>query len=347
VKTSEMNPIRSLLIWCLVASVSCNNNFMKDSNVTQKSSDLEAFGKAVSSILVQTVNEFLIAKMVIFGYADLNHSYHDDATMKVTRNDPNRTSYEFNQEINEIMRNSEGKLVIEVTHFKHHVNVSRNPENFYIGLCKGVCLLLFEDIPIFHYFRRQYSDNEKDSNIMINFILGATTNEIQILHQTETFIRIAATSAIANEFTIAGDGEFYDLVEINQNIEGGICNKFSMLKINRFSKTNMEWEKPLQRLEERKSFNGCEMGFQLFPNQAIVTKTEDGKEWLSGVYADIMDLVSEMGNFSAYYEKVTSFQFNSLIAANENGEGSEEYFNETYFKNVYYTGIVNAFSSFI
>jgi len=67
---------------------------------------------------------------------------------------------------------------------------------------------------------------------------------------------------VQNMFTIVNSNKtFIDLLEINQfvgsNTTSVTCDRPWMTTINRFSKAQLEWTKPLTKLKRREKFNGC------------------------------------------------------------------------------------------
>jgi len=281
-----MNPIRSLLIFLLLTFALCNNasnlaeTGLKNLNLMPDNRELETFGIAVSSVLQKAVNNFLIIRIIICGEAS-----------KVN-------NYQFNREINEIMRINEGKLVIDVLNFERHFNLTRIfYEKQKIDFCKGVCLLLIESGEAFKDLGRTVRAI-KSTEMIFYFVRGVTADQFMELTMME--FNGLVPDAI-NEYTIIDTKEFYDLLEMNRFAKGGSCDVRSMATINRFSKSKMEWEKPLERLEKRMTFNGCRINIELKENQAFVTTSPIGELLYSGLFIDIMKLASEMGDCKPQY----------------------------------------------
>jgi len=167
---------------------------------------------------------------------------------------------------------------------------------------------------------------DKDIKIIIMFVRGATAEEVRETMQTAANTALPYGPVLddaANEYTIVdAENGFYELLEINRFVGGGACDKASMATINRFSKQKLEWEKPLQRLEMKTTFNGCNADFAVMPTQAIQTNktSEKGQvEEMSGLIFDIMKLIAKIGNFTP------QFFYNQMKYAYDDGDGEEAY----------------------
>jgi len=293
-----MNPIRSLLIFLLATSVLCADSFNLDgkesknsliiSNLMIDNRELEVFGKAVSSILQKAVNEFLIVRIIIVG-----------------------SNYQFQHEISEIMRISQEKFVIEVMDYEYFLKAAEKLEDAdddeeEMSLCKeicnGVCILLFESLEVFKKFKdpQFMKDDDLIIRVRLVFVRGATAEQVLTVNQINDY-DLELIPDTSNELSIVDAEEFLDLMEMNRFVVGDECSRTAMVTINRFSKTKMEWEKPLQRLERRGKFNGCIVGFRMQPNQATVMKTLEGENIFSGAFVDILKLVAEMGSFKVQF----------------------------------------------
>jgi len=288
-----MNRIRSLLILSVLLTCAFGENYekgLKNSNLMIDNREVEAFGSAVSSILHKTVNEFLIVRIVIFRYL-----FDDDSS--------GQKNNEFNREISAILRSIHGMFVVEVVEADHFFKNTNEQFKTVATLFKGTCLIFFENLEAYknRIFRRMKNVN---SGIMIMFIHGSTADEVlQFWQEVDNkFLGDVTSEATTNEYIIVDtDNGHYELLEINPFVGDGDCSKTSMVRINRFSKTSMEWEKPLEQFKMRETFNGCKVNFYVQPDQVNVKKTPEGREECSGMYIDIMKSIAELGSFKPTY----------------------------------------------
>jgi len=295
------------------------NNKLDDTSLIIDNREVRTFGSVVSSVLHKAVNEFRIVRIVVLG--------------DVTKN---RENYQFNREISEVMRSSHGMFVIEVIDFKKLFKTKSPTDqlNEVFKFCKGTCLLLYENLKALEVVKRMTIRIPKNNNIefIIMFVRGASAEDVRetlqtVSDQADPYGPIIDDST--NEYTIVdAENGFYELLEINRFVGGGACDKTSMATINRFSKQKLEWEKQLQRLEVKTTFNGCGVDNELSSTQAIqnTKTTENGQVYeYSGLVIDIMNLIGEIGNFSPK----CSYSF--PLTADENGDGKEGLFEDEWF----------------
>jgi len=299
--------------------------------------EVQTFGSAVSSILHKAVNEFLIVRIVIVpeNLGTPESEYSD-----------NRTFYQFNREISEIMRSNYGMFVIQVVDIEHHIKkrYSKGYINFMVGFCKGICLLLIENMKAFEMFKLLTLGCPKEKDLRIMFVRGATAGEVLQASQAFDKESPAGPGMIAdavNEYTIVDtENGFYELLEINRFVGGGACDETSMATINRFSKANLEWEKPLQRLEDKMTFNGCKVTNGLMQTQATASnRSFDGGqvEEFSGLIVDNMKLIAEIGNFTP------SYFYTYPSTGKEKSDGEEAYYNDKAFTFFYNFFVIDFF----
>jgi len=322
-----MNPIRSLLIVLLATSILCEDNLalvgkesknsLINSNLMADNPEIEIFGKVVNSLLQKAVNEFLIARIVIMN------------------SDPKNTNnYRFEREISEILRISQGKIVIEVMELKYFLDkltshVVDDLDMIYAGggvhdsidICKGACLLLFESSEQFRKFQGASKLGETDVNIDIwlYYIRGTSAAEVLKLNDvgSDIMLRVTDKSNVLSIVEVAGN---YELLEINRFLSReSWCKHLAMTTVNRFSKTSMEWEKPLERLERRKEFKKCPIQFTFMENQVVYP--EYGEQIYSGAFVDILKLVSEIGNTTM--DAQINEDFNRMFFYDKTGKGRD------------------------
>jgi len=353
-----MNLIRTLLIFLLLMTFAfCENdeNYENDENDEEKNEngeakekmknklddsslmidnrEVQAFGSAVSSILHKAVNEFLIAGIVVFSDNIQITDFGEVTFMNYTER-----SYEFNHEISEILRSSHGMFVVEVVDFEHHVKTIYLPgyeiTQINIGFCKGVCVLLFENINAFESFKNMGTfSQDRNIKILIMFVRGASAKEIRlVLEGIEVFGQSMNT---VNEYTIVdAENGFYELLEINRFVGGGACSKTSMVTINRFSKAKLKWEEPLQRFELKTAFNNCTIFFEYSRNQVNLVYTKEGKfKEESGLRVEIMKLIEDIGRFKANYQRAIDISLS--YKRDETGLGDEAHYSEQHFNRTY------------
>jgi len=332
VKTSRMNPIRSLLIVLLATSILCEDNLdgKESKNILVTSflmidnREIETFGQAVSSILQKTVNEFLIARIIIVGI------------------------YQFKREISEIMRISQGKLVIEVMSYGYfhekleELSRKSGQKYFYqIEICNGVCIFLVDSLEEYRGFKHNSIMKDHDPIILMRliYVRGATAEQVFSVNKDKEY---GITPDTSYELIIADANEFYDLIEMSRFVSGGECSQSSMTTINRFSKTSSEWKKPLQRLERREAFNDCPLEFAMPTHQATITKSRDGKEIFSGAFVDIIKLVAEIGKLKPQYTTMIIPE----TYHKDKGEGwaGNRYQREMIFTREFYTQRIKSYS---
>jgi len=95
-------------------------------------------------------------------------------------------------------------------------------------------------------------------------------------------------------FIVNTNEHFYDLVVIEKFSETE-CSVFQSRVINRYSKQQMVWEKPMTRLTRDVDYHNCEKCFSIRSRIAggIVTKTETGIE-LTGAVKEILEELAKM-----------------------------------------------------
>jgi len=286
IQAVNMNQIRSLLIVLVTISTLSNNILGEESgglvrgiNKMNEAEDLKTLGKAVSSVLQLNLNDFRIVTIVNWSW-----------------------DFEFTDEINEIMKQAEGKFVVQVMDMNYTMNKYDLIFMKRIDICKGLCLMLYDSFLTFGSQNRMLLKKTSEDIFLIKYIRDSTVEDLAIqMYPGNNYL--PATQESDNQYILAHtkDKEFIELLELNPYVEGGDCRTYSMVRHNRFSKAMMEWEKPLRRFTSRATYNGCPMDISYSSNQMVGTKTRKGHQNHSGIYIDILKIFAGIGNFQPEY----------------------------------------------
>jgi len=242
----------------------------------------EAFGIAVRSILQKAVNEFLTIKIVIFG----------------------TKTQKLNDELNEVMRIAQGKLVFEVVQYKkptenETVEVTKD-------ICKGSCFLVFESLEVYavtaiFLLEDLTLEDTFTHNLIIKYVRKASSKKLfkaALAHEKQIAGKNDFINAV-NVYSVVNKKNKFDLIEIN-NIVGSpssnsTCNQLAMSTVNRFSGTKREW-KDTKQLKLREKFNGCSIKYETSRDQGITFKKDEQNQY-QGFLVEILKAVAEMGNY--------------------------------------------------
>jgi len=205
--------------------------------------DMEAFGKAVKSVLQQAVNEFLTINILIF----------------------ESTKNSLVKEIDAIFRHARGELIFKVTRLNQIISAGFSNDDH----CNNVCLIIFDSWQTYVNASKETLFCDIFSGIIIKYIDNASAEQIYELavENVEDNNERCERMEAPNMFTIVKSKEsFIELLEINEfvgsNTTPATCDRPWMTTVNRFSKTQLEWTKPLTKLKRREKFNGCIFNYE-------------------------------------------------------------------------------------
>jgi len=263
--------------------------------------EMEAFGKAVTSVLRHNVNEFLRVQVLIFGVLE-----------------------QFKDEMEAITRSASG-LMLEVIDQEHLANLTSGtkirPES---NICRILCVMIFSSLESFNSKMISIFPNaQRDkANAIINFVQNASPAEIlaNAIKEWENPLLQAPDMFF---FTNMNES-FIDLITIESKT-CTTCNESRLLTLNRFSKATFKWESLMQQLKMIEKLNGS-----IFDISSNDFKASEDKQKYVGYHYDLLKETAKFGNFKYRVKNIMTDDTRNVTNFRRKREDSDEH---DYYKN--------------
>jgi len=245
--------------------------------IISEDKEVETFARATEELLQKLANEFKVVRIVNLG-----------------------NSRQLDDEMNEIIRSSNGDLVLEV--FRKVPNETFN------------CFMMFDSLADYDKGFEFSKSSIGEMKIVVNYIRNATTDEIseKMDHIWKTFNESFKFYTQNVYILHRNSSGFIDLIAINRVINDSLMR---MTTVNRFSIAKQEWQPPLKELKPIDNFQGSNVDFQLSDiSDGLAVGPSKHKfshkqrdHILSGYMIEIIHELAKIGHFKANYALIEEF----------------------------------------
>jgi len=249
-------------------------------NLIQEDTEMITFAKTANQLMLKVVGEFKVMKVINYG-----------------------NSKELDDEMNEIIRSSDGELIFEV--LKKVPNGTFN------------CFMMFDSLADYDKVFK-FSKNPTEMKIVINYIRNTTIDEISLkvpaIWKTICIFMESCKFYRQNVYILHRNSSgFIDLIATNRFIDDSLM---WMTTVNRFSIEQQEWKPPMKELKLIDNFQGSNIilhsteindGLAVGPSKHKFShKQDDGI--LSGYMIEIIHELEKIGNFKTNYDEIKDFE---------------------------------------